>query len=94
MSLTERQRILAETTAARDKAEALLRGLVDARQISDKRLAELKLGDQLKKVTGKSSMDNAVAAAQRTVEMLNRALDDFKRDLSEEDLAMAYDPKK
>ncbi|MFO0861431.1 MAG: hypothetical protein U0570_12830 [Phycisphaerales bacterium] len=93
MSLNERQRILAETTAARDKAEALLRGLIEARQMSDKRLSELKLGDQLKKVTGKSSMDNAVAAAQRTVDMLNRALDEFKRDLSQEDLAMAYDPR-
>ncbi|MBL8875485.1 MAG: hypothetical protein JNM86_06785 [Phycisphaerae bacterium] len=93
MSLNERQRILAETIAARDKAEALLRGLIEARQVSDKRLAELRLGDQLKKVTGKSSMDNAVAAAQRTVEMLDRALDDFKKELSQEDLAMAYDPK-
>ncbi len=94
MPTSERQRILAETIAAREKAEGLLRVLTEARSASDKRLAELRLGDQLKKVTGKSSMDNAVAAAQRTVDMLNRALEDFKRELSEEDLAMAYDPKK
>lgn len=90
MSVQERQRILAETLAAREKAHALLVALTEARAASDRRLAELKLGDHLKIVTGKSSMDNAVAAAQRTVDMLDRALEDFKRDLSDDDLADAY----
>lgn len=91
MSLSERQRVLAETIAAREKAEALLRALMEARSASEKRLSELNLSDQLKKVTGKSAMDNAVASAQRTVDMLTRALEDFKKELSPEELAMAYD---
>lgn len=91
MSLSERQRILAETIAAREKAESLLKALQDARSASEKRLSELNLSDQLKKVTGKSAMDNAVASAQRTVDMLTRALDDFKKELSPDELASAYD---
>jgi hypothetical protein len=91
MSLSERQRILAETIAAREKAESLLKALQEARSASEKRLSELNLSDQLKKVTGKSAMDNAVASAQRTVDMLTRALDDFKKELSPDELAMAYD---
>jgi len=86
--MTEKQRILLETTKARDKAEHLLRGLLDAKAQSERHLAELKQQDALKAVTGRSAMDNAIASAQRMLEALNRALAELKKDLTEEDLAV------
>ncbi|MBX3364927.1 MAG: hypothetical protein KF866_09195 [Phycisphaeraceae bacterium] len=85
MVMTERQRILLETTAARDKAEALLRGLLDAKARSEKHLAESGQTDPLKKVTGRSAMDNAIASTQRMIDSLNRALAQLKRNLTDED---------
>ncbi len=82
-----RQRILLEFNTARDQAEALLRGLLDAKAQSEKHLAELRQPDALKAVTGKSAMDNAIASTQRMIETLNRATSELKKDLSEEDLA-------
>lgn len=92
--MTERQRILLETTSARDQAEALLRSLLDAKAQSEKRLAELKQSDSVKAVTGRSAMDNAIASTQRMIETLNRALTQMKRDLSDADLAAMDDPAK
>ena len=40
MAISERQRILLQFTAAREKAETLLRGLLDAKTQSEKHLAE------------------------------------------------------
>lgn len=83
--MTERQRILLETTAARDKAEALLRGLLDAKERSEKHMADSGQSDHLKQVTGRSAMDNAIASTQRMIESLNRALSQLKRNLTDED---------
>lgn len=86
--MSERQRILLETTAARDKAEALLRGLLDAKAKSEKHLSEVGQIDALKKVTGKSAMDNAIASTQRMVDALNRSLQTLRRQLTDEDLEL------
>lgn len=91
--MTERQRILMETTAVRDKAESLLRGLQEAKARSDKFLSESRQVDQLRLVTGRSSMDNAIISAQRMVETLNRALETFRTSLTDEDIAAAYEPE-
>jgi hypothetical protein len=91
--MTERQRILMETTAVSDKAESLLRGLQEAKARSDKFLADSKQVDQLRLVTGRSSMDNAIVSAQRMVETLNRALEGFKNSITDEDIAAAYEPE-
>ena len=83
--MTERQRILDETETARQRAEGLLRGLLDARA----KCEQNGLGgsvDPLKRVTGRSSMDNAIASTRRMIESLDRALTDFKRELHEQDL--------
>lgn len=90
--MSERQRILHETAAVRDQAEAMLRGLLEAKAQSEKRLAEMRQGDVLKQVTGRSAMDNAIASAQRMIDSLNRVLADLKKDLSDEDLALLNDP--
>lgn len=91
--MSERQRILVETIAARDRAEALLEGLVDARSKTERHLAELGKPDAMRSVTGRSAMDNAIASTQRMVESLERALQQLKRGLSEEDLAELHAPE-
>lgn len=90
MAMSKRQRILIETTAARDQAEALLRALLDAKSKSERRLAELKQTDALKAVTGRSAMDNAIATTQRMVETLNRSIGQLK--LSEQDADALEEP--
>jgi hypothetical protein len=86
--VSKRQQILLETTATRDKAEALLRTLLDHKAQSERNLADLKQADVFKTVTGRSALDNAIASTQRMVEALNRVIFQTKRDLSEEDLAV------
>lgn len=86
-TMSERQRILSETVSARDRAEKLLRGLVDARWRTEQHLERLGKPDAMRKVTGRSAMDNAIASTQRMIESLNRALEQLKRGLSDEDLA-------
>jgi len=88
MGLSQKQRILVETVGRRDEAEALLRALVDAKASSEKNLAEIRQSDFMKKVTGKSSMDNAIASTQRLIESFNRVIGDLKANLSDEDLAL------
>jgi hypothetical protein len=91
--MTERQRILIQTATDRDKVEALLRELIDAKAASERNMAQIKQPDFLKQVTGKSSLDNAIANTQRMVETLNRTLEQFKRELSDEDLALLDEPR-
>jgi len=88
MGMSQKQRILVETVGRRDEAEALLRALVDAKASSEKNLAEIRQSDFMKKVTGKSSMDNAIASTQRLIESFNRVISDLKANLSDEDLAL------
>jgi hypothetical protein len=71
---TKRQQILLETTSTRDKAEALLRTLLDHKAQSEKNLADLRQPDAFKTVTGRSALDNAIASTQRMVEALNRVI--------------------
>lgn len=86
-TMNRRQQILLETTATRDRAEALLRTLLDYKAQSEKNLADLKQPDAFKSVTGRSALDNAIASTQRMVEALNRVLSQSK-DLSDEDMAV------
>lgn len=87
MALNETQRVVLETNAARDRAEALLRGLMDAKEQSERQLATLKRPDAYKAVTGKSSIDNAIASTRRLIETLNRELDRLRRE-GDEDAAL------
>ncbi len=82
MPLSERQRIVLETIAARDRAEATLQSLLAAQ-------AECAAGaspraDPFREVTGKSAMENAIAQTRRMIESLNTALAQAQRDLAAE----------
>jgi hypothetical protein len=77
---------LQDLSTVREQAESLLRALKDAKGESEKRLADLKQPDALKAVTGRTAMDNAIASTQRMIETLNRAADELKRELSEDEL--------
>lgn len=85
---TERQQILVETIAARERAESLLRGLLRARTTSEHHLATLRRTDVLKQVTGSSSLENAINSTRRMIDALDRAIASFERDLDPQDLAL------
>lgn len=88
MTMTAKQRMLVETTARRDEAEALLRSLLDAKHASERNLAQLGQPDLVKQVTGRSSLDNAIASSQRLVESFNRVLSNLRDNLDEADLEL------
>jgi len=72
--------LFAKTKVARQQAEALLKGLVEAKSLSERRLAELRLTDHLKHVTGRSSLDNAIASTRRMIDTLDRTMAQFRRE--------------
>jgi hypothetical protein len=86
--MSKRQQILLETTSTRDRAEALLRTLLDYKTQSERNLAEIKQPDVFKSVTGRSALDNAIASTQRMVEALNRVIAQTSKDLTDEDMAV------
>ncbi|MEL6740176.1 MAG: hypothetical protein AAFP26_05940 [Planctomycetota bacterium] len=86
--MTPKQRMLIEATTKRDEAEALLRTLLDAKATSERNLRDIGRDDMVKRVTGRSSLDRAVASAQRLLESFNRVLGDLRRELDEEDLKL------
>ena len=77
-----------EWSLARDDAEALLRTLKGARADSERRLAEMRQGDPMKKVTGRSMMDNAITRTQRMIDTLNRQIGELESSFREEDAAL------
>ena len=83
-----KQKMLLETTQRRDEANVLLRTLLDAKKVSERNLAAIRQPDLVKKVTGKSSMDNAIESTRKLIDSFNRVLDDLRRNLSDEELAM------
>ncbi|MCK4872883.1 MAG: hypothetical protein KAS72_09175 [Phycisphaerales bacterium] len=87
-TLTDRQLILLETNAARDKAEALLHGLMQAKEEAERQLAEHEQRDPIKVVTGRSSIDSAISTTKRMIQTLNRRMAEARRDLLDEDMAI------
>ena len=68
--MSDRQRILDETVAARAKALELLKALQEA-----KAAAEAPAGrDLFRRVTGTSSVENSIAATRRTVEAYDKVI--------------------
>lgn len=88
MGISEKDRMVLEWSLARDDAAALLRTLQGARAESERRQAELRQGDAMKKVTGRSMMDNAIERTQRMVDTLNRQIAELESSFSEEDAAL------
>ena len=64
----------------------LLDSLLDAKSVSERNLASINQDDLLKRVTGNSSMDNAIASTRRLIDSFNRVIDDLRRNLSDEDV--------
>ncbi|MEC9374701.1 MAG: hypothetical protein VYC34_12690 [Planctomycetota bacterium] len=92
MPITERQRIVLETNAARDKAEALLRGLLDAKAVTERELSRLRREDPMRQVRGRSAIDNAISSTKRMIDTLNRSLEDAAHAIDEDcELAEALD---
>jgi hypothetical protein len=81
--MNTRHRILREHSAAREKAEALLRGLLDARASTRRAL-----GDAARPVGSGVSrgLESAIASTRRLIETYTRTLDALHRDLSDDDL--------
>ena len=88
MHNTNQQRMIEETTQHRNEALTLLHSLIDAKSISERNLAEIHQPDLIKQVTGKSSMDTAIASTRRLIDSFNRILDDLRQNLTEEDLQL------
>ena len=87
-TMTRQSRIVHEGTVARNDAEALLQSLLRAKDESERRMRELKQSDAMKQVTGRSSLDNAIDSTRRMIDTLSRNIDEAKRTLSDEDLAV------
>jgi hypothetical protein len=79
MDDAERRRFLTDATAARERVEAALAGLMRDRDAIEKELQEGRRADLFKHVTGKSSLDRAVDEAKRTLDSLERAIDDVRK---------------
>src|SRR4051812_34527474 len=71
---TTRQQVLLETLAARQRAAELLKTLEQARCECEAQLKTEQRQDAMKTVTGKSSIESAIAQTKRMVELLDRAL--------------------
>lgn len=84
MNFTARQRILLETNAARDKAEALLAGLLNAQQIVDRHEPQ----PCSARLVSRESMDRAISSTKQLIHMLNAQLDSAQHDLQDEDLSI------
>ncbi|MBL4809851.1 MAG: hypothetical protein JKY43_07335 [Phycisphaerales bacterium] len=87
ISLNKKQ-LLSQTTRRRDEATKLLTTLLDAKKVSERNLASIHQDDLLKRVTGNSSMDNAIASTRKLIDSFNRVIDDLRRNLTDEDLAL------
>jgi hypothetical protein len=88
MPTTQKTKMIVETRTQRDRALQLLEALRRAKERSEENLTRLNQTDFLKKVTGASSMDNAIASTQRLIDAFNRVLSQLHNDLDEADLAL------
>lgn len=79
--------VLRESVDARRRAEELLQGLIAAKSQTEAYLTEIGREDPVKRLTGKSSIENAIASTRRMIETLDRAVDQVRKGLSEEDWA-------
>ena len=82
--MNERHRILLETSTCRDKAEMLLRSLLDAKSRSESYMLRVHRGDPYRETVGRSSLDVAIASTESMLETLNRQLERFKNEVAEE----------
>jgi hypothetical protein len=85
--MNARQRILLEHAAAREKAEALLQGLMAAKASAQRVAPPINGGRE------GSGIDSAIRSTRRLVEAYTRTLDAFREDLSEADMELLDDER-
>jgi len=84
MEFTPRQRTMIETNLARDRAETLLRELLDAsRAVHIHNIVKNQMA-----LDCVGSLDTAVMSARRLVNILNDSLNGAERDLGDDDFAI------
>jgi len=88
MSIREAERVVLETTATRDKAEALLGALRRARDESSRQMQALGMTDKLREATGRSIYDNAIESTQQMVDTLSACVREMRRGM---ELGESYD---
>ncbi len=79
--MTNRTRLLQETIQARQRAAALVEALVQASTASE----PVPKRDLYKRVTGSSSLDNAIAEARRAVEAYDRLIGEIEKEAEKGD---------
>lgn len=75
--MTDRARLLQDTITARDKAAALLVALQEARKGVE--ATPSPKGDLYKRVTGSSSLDNAIAETRRSIDAYERLIGQLEK---------------
>lgn len=65
-----------DTTSLRERAVAVLQSLQDAKRRCDRQLSKTNRTDAMERVTGRSSLDEAIASAKRTIDVIDRAAAD------------------
>ncbi len=79
MQATTNEQVLAEVSAARQRAENVLKGLIEAQSECEKQLTQENRRDAMKLVTGKSSLENAIATTRRMIESFDRQIQELVR---------------
>lgn len=70
---------LDDTFRLRERAVAVLKSLQDAKRRCDRQLSKANRTDAMLQVTGRSSLDEAIASAKRTIDVLDRTAVDVLR---------------
>ncbi len=79
MQATTGDQVLVDVTAARQRAESVLKGLIEAQSECERQLSQENRRDAMKVVTGKSSLENAIATTRRMIESFDRQIQELVR---------------
>jgi hypothetical protein len=82
MDVSDKQRFLVETISVRERAEALVQELVHAQAECERQLRLMNRPDNIKALTGKSSIERAIDETRRTIAMLERTIQDARAELA------------
>lgn len=74
------ERVLKETQQTRERAVQLLRTLERAHAECERHVDRVLHPDSMKRVTGRSAMENAIASTRRMIESLDRAIESARRE--------------
>lgn len=87
--VSARQKVLIDTHNMRQQASELLRSLESAQAECEQQLAREQREDAMKTVTGRSSLEHAVANTRRMIESLDRAMDEARKTIPESTVSVA-----